>query len=245
MTLATINFRLRIGANIYSVCRGILDTGASLNLITNQYVKANAVPTIESNNGIFGIGGDVGITRKVRAYIIPWFESEFSIRIELCVLNELKGDYPPSDIGIPKSETAPFLLADVEFNTPAPIDALLNIEIYEKIISGIIYRHKNGGMIQATSLGHIVLGKLCIRKENIESESVFNLYECEEAKNDNIDRLLRNFWEIEKINEKAIIKQTPEQKAVENLFLKTHYSENIDSGFMSPAGEVVDPKRAY
>lgn len=298
MTLATINFRLQIGANIYPICRGILDSGSSLNLITNQYVKANAIPTVESYKGIFGIGGDVDITRKVRAFILPWFKSEFSIPVELCVLNELKGNYPPSDLGITKSETAPFLLADEGFNTPSPIDALLNIEIYEKIISGIIYRHKDGGLIQATSLGHIVLGKLKIRKENIRSESVFNLCEYDKANDyDNVDRLLRNFWEIEKINEKAIIKQTPEQKAVEKLFLKTHYRqpdgryvvtlpikpgciglgdsrnkalrqfhqlerrlsinsdlkekyikcmrENIDLGFMSPAGEVADPKWAY
>lgn len=219
--------RLQIGNNISKICRSLSDTGATLNCITKQFVRQNALQTTKCRKEIVGIGGFAGtLTEKITAFIIPWYESRVSTEAEFYVIDSLDGYYPPFPIEAEKEELSSVMLADKNFDVPAPVEALIGAETYTKIIGKEIYRHKEGAIMQSTQLGYIVLGKLSIRKNSIVTSSVFNISDKIETNNENIDRLLRNFWETENICENKF-KQSKEHKIVEDLFLKTHRRNEI------------------
>lgn len=64
--------------------------------------------------------------------------------------------------GISKHQTneiIQFGLADEKFDIPGPIDAILAVEMYTKIIGSDLYKHNNRAIMQSSSFGHIILGK--------------------------------------------------------------------------------------
>lgn len=132
-------------------------------------------------------------------------------------------------------------LADVDFDTPAPINAILGAEVYANIIGTDLYKHKNGAIMQSTSFGHIILGKFVVKKHkssDLPILSIMHNNDINEIESESISKTLSKFWEIEEIN-KYEMPLNKEQKMVEDLFVKTHY-RNANGRTLSlfPLGQI-------
>lgn len=185
-----------------------------------------------------GVSGPEFIRRKLIVEIKPWFESEFSLLVEFYVIKQLDGNYPEKQINVSKQQIAHLLLADENFDIPAPINALVGAEVYAEMIRPELYKHKDGAMMQLTEFGHIILGRFMIKK-NINNSTAYSLMQADQNecikpnheeinKNQNelLQTALSNFWKIEEINrieDKTVL--SAEQTLVEENFLKTHYRE--------------------
>lgn len=185
-----------------------------------------------------GVSGPEFIRRKLIAEIKPWFESDFSMLVEFYVIKRLDGNYPEKQINVSKQQISHLLLADENFDIPAPINALVGAEVYAEMIRPDLYKHNDGAMMQLTGFGHIILGRFMIKK-NINDSTAFSLMQAEQIKcinlnheeinknqNELLQTALSNFWKIEEINkleDKTVL--STEQTLVEENFLKTHYRE--------------------
>lgn len=226
VALATMKIRIQTGIDTINICRAIADTGATVNCISKQYVQENKLQTYKCQKGILGVSGPETIRNKVVAYIRPWFDSNVVIPVEFLVLQNLDGAYPSKQIVASKEQIIHLGLADEEFDKPAPIQALLGVEVYAKIIGNDIYKNENGAMMQSTSFGHIILGKFSTKKDSFNESPIFNIINDIEVENDKIVKALNKFWEIENTN-KSINEMffNDEAKAVEKIYADTYSRE--------------------
>lgn len=223
--LATMNIIIQTGTNYSSNCRAISDTGATINCVSKQFVDVNALPTKKCQRAIIGVSGPEILKRKVSAYIHPWFDNKKAVAAELYVLNSLEGNYPYQKVNVSKDEIRNFILADPNFDEPAPVDALLGAEVYCDIIGTDLYKHKDGAIMQSTEFGHIILGKF--RTEKTDNAPVLSITDNLKQNDDCIAKALAKFWQIEEINKNEIdMNLNEEEQACEDLFQKTHFREN-------------------
>ncbi|XP_031637052.1 uncharacterized protein LOC116349652 [Contarinia nasturtii] len=229
--LATLNIRIEmLLTKIIVYCRTIADTGATLNCVTLNFVMENKLPTTKCQKRILGVSGPEIIKHKIIAIVRPWFDSEFAIKTEFFVLKQLDGIYPERQINVAKDEIKHLVLADENFDMPAPIDALIGVEMYSDIIEPGLYKHKDGAIMQATRFGHIILGKFITKHQtndlialNAMQNDVFNI---NKDKNEKLQNALSKFWEIEDTNKcESKIILSEEHHIVEELFKKTYYRE--------------------
>ncbi|XP_075211192.1 uncharacterized protein LOC142318507 [Lycorma delicatula] len=108
-------------------------------------------------------------------------------------------------------------LADYHFNTPGNIDILIGSELYLHLMKkGQIKKTENFPVIQETTLGWIVAGKLPSTDENENPPKITSLFINSEL---NIQNQLKQFWELEEI------KTTPRTK--EESMCEQHFLENL------------------
>lgn len=135
--------------------------------MAKQCVEDNSLITYKCQRPILGVSGPEILKRKIKIHINPWLDNDISSAVEMFVLNSLDGLYPYCKIEASKQEIKHLVLADENFDEPAPVDALLGADVYAQIISNELYRHKHGAIMQSTSFGHIILGKFKIMKNEI------------------------------------------------------------------------------
>jgi hypothetical protein len=106
------------------------------------------------------------------------------------------------------------ILADKDFNKPAPIDILLGAEVFFEILLNERYNCKYLPGLQNTKLGYILSGKLhhmYIKDYKRQCHSFF-------VQTDSLHNLMERFWSIGEINTKIL---TEKEKACEK-----HFEEN-------------------
>lgn len=224
--LATLKITIQTRTNIAPNCRSLSDTGATINCVSRQFVEDNALKTIKCQKPILGVTGPEILTRKIKACIHPWFDSTITIEAEFYILSSLDGYYPFHLVHASKQEIEHLVLADPNFDIPAPIDALLGAEIYAQIIGSDIYKHKDGAIMQATSFGHMVIGKFQTKQASNLPVLSITQNKTYEKENECIAKALNKFWEIESVNKDEFKNEyNEEEKAVESLFVRTHFRE--------------------
>ena len=116
------------------------------------------------------------------------------------------------------------VLADRDFNKPAPINILLEAEIFFEILMTERYICKGLQFLQNTKLGYIPSGKLhhsYVEDYKRESHSLF-------VQTDSLHHIMEWFWSIEEMTNKIL---TKEERAFEKQFelnvrrLETGYYE--------------------
>lgn len=220
--LATIKMRMQVGNVQQFYCRGITDTGAFISGITKQCVEENALPSIKCQKAILGVSGPDILKRKIKASVSPWFESDTKLEVEFYIMEHFGGTYPNKHIEASKDDIKHLGLADEEFDVPAPIDVLLGVEVFTQMIKPDLYYHKHGAIMQATSFGHIVLGKV-ETKDNFTSD--LPLLSIVQNENDSISKALSKFWEIEELNKNHDKALSEEEAFVEKHFTETFYRD--------------------
>lgn len=106
-------------------------------------------------------------------------------------------------------------LADPNFGTPAPVDMLLGVGVWAAILQDGSQINNFGIAIQSSQLGWLVYGGGVL--PNAPPEVHSTVCDCDEEQ---LDMLLRRFWEIEE-NPQARAR-TAEQEQCERFFLDTH-----------------------
>lgn len=222
--LATMNILIQTATNIFLNCRALSDGGATVSVVEKQFVLKNNIRTKRCQKPVLGLTGPDVLKEKIKVYIHPWFNKEISIAAELFVVNNLDGMYPYRQVEASKHDITHLKLADEQFDIPAPVDALLGAEIYTQIIDNVLYKHKDGAIMQQTSFGNIILGKFSVKQNN--EFPILCISNANESNDECIElaKALNKFWEIEEINE-IQTDQNSEEQAVQDIFMKTHFRE--------------------
>lgn len=222
--LGTALIRLQIGNFISDEFRAICDTGAQAGLIRAKVAKKNAFPLKPCSQYVHGIGGGGIINKKVQAYILPWFNSDFRVYTELFLSEEYGGHQPwvsLSSIDTPSGT----LLADPKFHTPALLDILLAADVWSEIAGSILYRHISGAVMHDTRLGYVIVGKAWIPREAFQDVGIYKAFTApaisEPPEEEKLDLLLKNFFQAEEVPQ--ITQWSSEEEAVENQFKEDYY----------------------
>lgn len=234
--LGTASIRMQIGTYISPNFRALLDTGAQAGLITVSAVKANKLPLKHCARSINGIGGKTTMKKKLQAYILPWFESDYRLFTELFVSSEFGGDQPWVSLSSIKPGTEKLTLADSNFYQPAPVDILLAADVWSEIVGSILYRHIDGPVMHGTMLGYVVLGKVWLPMEAFECSiykatilpEQMQAIECESMFEQAIDKSLKQFFSIEDIPE-VETRKTKGDIEVEKMYMETFYRKQDGS----------------
>lgn len=216
--LATANVRVQKGMQISKNCRALMDAGAQMNLITCECKDELKLPAIKCNQMANGVTGSQMLTRKVRIFILPSFESNHSIQVELFVMDDFCDEIP--SVEIPTEVPTGIKLADPSFRIPARVQMLLGAEIWAKIIGDILYKHIDGTVLQETFLGYICFGRVVISKDECNSKC-FNLT-LQKSEEQDLCELIQKFWAIEEPHDSQDCQKTDEEHQAETFFKQTY-----------------------
>ncbi|XP_031631810.1 uncharacterized protein LOC116346047, partial [Contarinia nasturtii] len=171
-----------------------------------------------------GIGGDVLMTKKVKAFIKPWFNSNFTMRLDLYVVPSKFTRQPQHAIPNLRPYDKEMLLADDYFDTPNPVHILLGADVWAEVLRLGLYKHTSGAIMLTTALGNIILGKAIIDQNIEEQTDNVAVYSIQEGENEKLDEILQKFWKIEECVD-DILPLTVEHKLIEQFYKKNYYRD--------------------
>jgi hypothetical protein len=132
---------------------------------------------------------------------ITSMKNDCNSKLNCLVLPKITSKMPMTDI----------VLADRDFNKPAPINILLEAEIFFEILMTERYICKGLPVLQNTKLGYIPSGKLhhsYVKDYKRQSHSLF-------VQTDSLHHIMEWFWSIEEMTNKIL---TKEERAFEKYF---------------------------
>lgn len=225
VVLATACVRLQSGLDISKPCRALMDTGAQLNLITNDCVNQLCIPAIRCNQTINGVTGGEIITSKVKVFIKSIHDDRLNLPVELFVINKQFCGFLPT-VELRTMVPTGIELADPRFRIPAEVQLLLGADVWAHVQGNVMYRHPDGTLLLETSLGYIVFGRvvLSLHKNKPYYDLLSYALQADHSMR-NLNRLMEKFWSIEEAPDQKS-KLTAEEHAVETYFAQTHYRQN-------------------
>ncbi|GFS49085.1 integrase catalytic domain-containing protein [Trichonephila clavipes] len=161
------------------------------------------------NSTIVGLNGAcISVRKRISAEISNG--SSFKRKLNFLIVPKITGCVPTQPLDLTKIKLPPNITyADAEFNIPKRIDILLGGEIfYELLKSKQIKLHDNSIILQDSVFGYIVTG-------SIQNEPS-NYYFCNFIQ-DQVDRNLTKFWDLEAIGIKAESSCDPDDQAIQHF----------------------------
>ncbi|GFT38743.1 integrase catalytic domain-containing protein [Trichonephila clavipes] len=161
------------------------------------------------NSTIVGLNGAcISVRKGISAEISNG--SSFKRKLNFLIVPKITGCVPTQPLDLTKIKLPQNIrYADAEFNIPKRIDILLGGEIfYELLKSKQIKLHDNSIILQDSVFGYIVTG-------SIQNEPS-NYYFCNFIQ-DQVDRNLTKFWDLEAIGIKAESSCDPDDQAMQHF----------------------------
>lgn len=223
--LGTANIRMQFGTFISPIFRAICDTGAQAGLISLASAKAHALPMKPCRRYMNGIGGIDEFSKKVQAFILPWFNSAFRLSTELFVSDNFGGTQPWVNLNTLRPIDDNLIMADPHFDIPAPVDMLLAADVWSDIIGSLLYKHVSGTVMHETELGYVIIGTTWVPQEAFGTAvypAMITQHEKEKDEEEALEVLLRKFFESEGIMEQNSA-LTAEEKAAEDAYMTSMY----------------------
>ncbi|XP_074028336.1 uncharacterized protein [Leptinotarsa decemlineata] len=204
-------------------CRVFLDAGSQAHFITESvamFLNLDCKPVTITVSGLDNTSTTVN---QATTAIIKSRHNKFQKTIEFFIVPQISAAMPsitidPSSIEIPKN----IHLADPEFYKVSPVDALIVVKLFYKLLSigQISLKNHPNAVLQKTQLGWIIAGEL--RNQPSSRSIVCHLG----LHSPSSQQELTRFWEIEELpSSKAL---SPEEEACEEHY-KLRTSRN-DSG---------------
>ncbi|XP_036142124.1 uncharacterized protein LOC118645356 [Monomorium pharaonis] len=119
----------------------------------------------------------------------------------------------------PWPHIAGLTLADPDYDQPAPVDAILDADVYGALLrEGLRSGPSGAPSAQATALGWVLMGQASTSSEvrNRSGVSLFHL----SASWAEVDRALQRFWQLEELSKEPAA--SPENLHCESQFAATH-----------------------
>ncbi|GFR21426.1 DUF1758 domain-containing protein [Trichonephila clavata] len=187
----------------------ILDSGSQQSLCSFQAANVLGLKKQDFCATIAGVSGSCFSVRKRVETEISNGDS-FKGKLNFLLVPEITGCVPtqPFDLtnmNFPQNIT----YADAEFNIPKRIDILLGGEIFNQLLkSKQIKLHDNSIILQGSVFGYIVTGSI----QNDQS----NYYFCNFIQ-DQVDKNLTKFWDLEAIGIKEESSCDPNDQAMQHF----------------------------
>lgn len=216
--LGTAQVRLILSTSIKSSpIRVLCDTGSQPNLITENCVQQLRLRRIKQKILISGIGATTYANGYVDVQITHRHADAASVTARMLVVSKISSHIPDTDFENPFAELIDAKsYADPEYNSPAPVDALIGVGVWSAIILGEIQRIVVKDQIflaQQSTLGWIISGQSA-------SCNLLQVKTCMlDADNAKVDAAIRKLWEIEAIPTKR--EWSAEERLAEQIFVQT------------------------
>jgi len=210
--LATAKIKVKDCKGNIHVCRALLDCGSQSNFITESSVRRLGLKQTRNQVPITDINNATSVTNYHVNVELTSMNDNYTSKLNCLVLPRITSNMPMSyiDTSIWKLPSE-VVLADRDFNKPAPIDILLGAEIFFEILMNERYDCKGLPVLQNTKLGYILAGKLhhsYVKSDKRQCHSFF-------VQTDSLHHMMECFWSIEEMNDKIL---TKEEKACERHF---------------------------
>ncbi|GFU88283.1 DUF1758 domain-containing protein [Trichonephila clavipes] len=187
----------------------ILDSGSQKCLCSLEASNFLGLDKYSMNSTIVGLNGAcISVRKRISAEISNG--SSFKRKLNFLIVPKITGCVPTQPLDLTKIKLPQNIrYADAEFNIPKRIDILLGGEIfYELLKSKQIKLHDNSIILQDSVFGYIVTG-------SIQNEPS-NYYFCNFIQ-DQVDRNLTKFWDLEAIGIKAESSCDPDDQAMQHF----------------------------
>ncbi|XP_050312876.1 uncharacterized protein LOC126747939 [Anthonomus grandis grandis] len=215
--------------------RALLDCGSQSNFISSELASQLKLKVEEVNLSVISVNSSVTKCNETLEVKVQSQFTEFSMNLKVFVLNKITNNLPlrfvnRNNLKIPCN----LFLADPTFNVPGAIDLLLGVNVFYDLLSiGQIRIAENMPVLQKSKLGWLISGSVSLNSpvnkivNRNEDESVnFMQTVCSFTSNANIQRQMEQFWRLEELQPKKILKR--EEQECEDLFVKTtlHHAED-------------------
>ena len=234
MTTAQVLLRGPRGQEVKA--RALIDSGASLSLLSHKIAQTLGLPLQPSNLKLTGVQGSN--SKPVKFFtdltISPLLNREKTIHCKPAVVQVVTANLPPEKVE-PVTEMPHIMglhLADDQYNIPNKIDILLGADVSHKIFIEMAPRTGNGQgpVVQATQFGWVISGpaKRCNPTGTTTSVNI-NCLRPEEESAPPLHKLLYEFWDGEEVpgDQEATLSQMEEQA-------ETHYTATLYMFLLNP-----------
>jgi hypothetical protein len=211
--LATAQIKVKDCKGKFHTCRALLDCGFQSNFITESTVRKLGLEQTRSEVPITGINSVTSVTNYSVNLEITSVKNDYTGKLDCFVLSRITSKMPMTDIDTSTWKfPSDVVLADRDFNKPAPIDILLGAEILFEILINGRYDCKGLPILKNTKLGYILSGK--IHKSYVKQYKK----QCHSfsEQTDSLHHMMERFWSIEEMTNKIL---TQEEKACEKHFV--------------------------
>ncbi|KAH8314302.1 hypothetical protein KR074_012459, partial [Drosophila pseudoananassae] len=220
--LATANIFVRSRAGSLVPCRALLDSGSQVHVITSRLASQLQLRRYKSFMAVSGIG-DTGFATDGFSVdvLLRSHCSEYSALVNAVIAANIT-DLQPSSLDVSSWNIPGNLsLADPEFFRPQRIDLLIGASLfYELLCVGQIKLSAGLPLLQKTRLGWVVCGGGShVQRRSLVSTAHKDVPESATMLDDQLDSLLRRFWEVEDCSDSILL--SPEQELCEG-----HYQKN-------------------
>ncbi|XP_072389581.1 uncharacterized protein [Diabrotica undecimpunctata] len=207
--------------------RALLDNGSQHSFISRDLVeKLNLTPYFKQLQ-ISTISENTSMSNQmINIEFFPYNVKDRSFKTSFAVLDSITCRLPKATLDRSKINVPPNLtLADPSYSVPGKIDLLLAGDIYSELLTdGFIRLGKNLSILQNTHLGYVIFGTIpphvFHRSSNLAiSQSNVSLFVQSESEENNLDKLIQQFFEIEEVPH--VSKLTPDEELAEQIFNKT------------------------
>lgn len=213
--LATAVISVKNNLNKVINLRALVDQGAMASFISEAAAKKLNLKRFKANKSIRGIGAaNAGITRStVNLEIIPLNPDMLPITIKAYTLEKLADNIPESHIeGVNCAEWGDIKLADPNYLKSGPIDVILGVDVYTKIIEDGLIKNQSGLVAQRTQLGWIIFGQTFMNNRISQIRAMITNFE--------LNQKFENYIEQEEIEDERF-------KTEEEVYSERMYEENV------------------
>ncbi|XP_059053595.1 uncharacterized protein LOC131847882 [Achroia grisella] len=200
--------------------RALLDCGSQSSFMTNNLKNRLSLKS-NSNQLVNVISVGNNVFNKVTETCVAQLKSltkPFNVTLGFLILPEITGDLPKAKIDINNINLPNnVILADPNFNHPAPIEILIGADIFWDILG--CEQHSLGPKhpkLRNSQFGWLISGPIytnfCYKQASTQCHHTVTT-----KPDDNIHQELTKFWEIEEVSLKSLLSE--EEKACERHFL--------------------------
>lgn len=247
---STIKVLIRDCSGKFRAVRALLDCASACNFISESCAKMLGFNICRGQHAVYGIGNSVAQPLgSLSCEIKPLGNKTLSsnIKFDAFVLSSICADQPIQPVDPSRwSHINNLSLADPDFARPAPVDMLLNAEIFASSLLPGLRRGESG---QPTALntvfGWIVMGE-CDRSQ-LTSNSVVScrnnnkhcFFVSNLSQTFSLEDSIKKFWELENVSSPTKPFVSEEDQRCEDQFRERYY-RNEEGRFVVPL-PFVDP----
>ncbi|XP_055612530.1 uncharacterized protein LOC129759143 [Uranotaenia lowii] len=206
-------------------CRVLLDSGSHTNFVTESFATLLA---LEKEPVHFSISGLNDIKTKVRFKIHTMIKSrisEYHSCLDFLVVPRITGLLPLTMIDpVPLSIPDGIQLADPNFYVPEKVDMLLGAEVFFQMLKTDRLHLSSSAVLQDTQFGWVLSGAIPKKCSGVVQSF------CNTVEDENLDALVKRFWQIDSFSDPEPAKEPEEELCVQ------HYLDNYQR---APDGRYV------